>query len=321
MGATLLPFSSASADSSSADVDTQVVDGYAIGVAVEAYYTTGTGTTEWACAAVVPEAITVTISCYQSGVGGNAVASATGPAVVASKSYPAARSSICWTASAVFPAPFSESVSFPGACTVGRTVGQLTPPEVLIADVAGHLENALALTDPFSLVSDAATGDDTESESPSPDLLAPSASLIISNAAITAGDNCPEVLGSPNPKARSHIVYEFYDPFGCVIPLRLGYAPHNWGAAHIRYENSLGKKNHCLTPECLQQIQAALIMSSYSIDDDYRVYAHRYRDRKSNAKRTRCVWVDFKDYITYNRKGIITAFSKAGWLDPWQCEG
>lgn len=139
---------------------------------------------------------------------------------------------------------------------------------------------------------------------------------------------CPEVDGDPSPTARSHIVYEFYDTFGCVIPMRFGFrddqGPGAFGAQHIRYRYwHDNRRNHCITSACRTQIQRAIMLGPYVLRIDptgrYEVFSYHFKN-DDGQKYTRCVWAHTVDYQGYNNKGIITAFSKRGYLSSAECD-
>jgi hypothetical protein len=150
------------------------------------------------------------------------------------------------------------------------------------------------------------------------------AALAATGIAVTAtpsmaGGHCPEIRGSANPLDSTHVIRTFTDIDGCQVPLRVGIGHVPWmqsvdfGYEHILARASEGYPGHESTAAAMVQWQRALLEAGAADGPLFECHYAQYKSGKQ--KRTMLVYVDYKDYLGYPYKGIISAYWVPGFKE------
>ena len=124
--------------------------------------------------------------------------------------------------------------------------------------------------------------------------------------------SCPAVDGDTTPEAASHVEFRLTDGDGCVVPIRHG--DEHFGAEHIRRRDD-EDGGHPLDAAARARMDEALDRPGYQIEATFYAFA-----APAGADGTQCVFVDFRRYDGYARKGVITSYTKAGHHDAQGCD-
>jgi len=131
-----------------------------------------------------------------------------------------------------------------------------------------------------------------------------------------AGRNgCPEIKGSPDKAAPSHVVDRFRDIFGCEVPLRegVGHIPArkgDFGFRHLVSRFDEGAHEHETTADAKRLWQLALVQPGAALGPLYECHYFQYPAESST--RTMLVFVHYQSFEGYAYKGIITAYWVSG---------
>lgn len=115
---------------------------------------------------------------------------------------------------------------------------------------------------------------------------------------------CAVVQGDTGSEAASHVEFRLTDGDGCVVPIRHG--DEGFGAEHIRRrDGEVG--DHPLDAAARRRMDDALDRPGHQIDGTFYAFA-----APGDSDETQCVFVDFRRYDGYARKGVITSYTKTG---------